>query len=312
MGLRFRKSIKLGPARINLSKSGIGWSIGFKGARYTKKANGGHRATIGIPGTGVSYTKDYAFKSNQNCVDRSSPKENIVFQHVSAERRAKEQKFGIAIGVFFALIVIAVLLWKLYGSLNVFQYNAVCTSSVPKEAVWEVGSEIKFVKYPGNCRPGDVVLLEIDAQPETYYSIVAQTDTGMTDSNSLIGTTTNATGKANWSWTIPEKTSPGIYYIQVSDRAGNKNCIDYNIVDSDGSVVGNPPSRNVEELNGKSELTIIIEDSYLYGEQNQIVYVTQTGSKYHKSTCSHVSAGATAMDIDSALASGYAPCQSCY
>ena len=36
MGFSFRKSIKLGPARINLSKSGVGYSIGAGGVRYTK------------------------------------------------------------------------------------------------------------------------------------------------------------------------------------------------------------------------------------------------------------------------------------
>ena len=36
MGLNFRKSIKVGPARINLSKSGVGYSIGAGGLRYTK------------------------------------------------------------------------------------------------------------------------------------------------------------------------------------------------------------------------------------------------------------------------------------
>lgn len=38
MGWNFRKSIKIGPARINLSKSGVGYSVGTGGVRYTKKA----------------------------------------------------------------------------------------------------------------------------------------------------------------------------------------------------------------------------------------------------------------------------------
>lgn len=63
MGLRFRKSIKMGPARINFSKSGIGYSVGGKGFRATKKAGGGYRATASIPGTGISYVKDYPEKS---------------------------------------------------------------------------------------------------------------------------------------------------------------------------------------------------------------------------------------------------------
>lgn len=66
MGFRFRKSIKLGGARINISKSGIGASIGGKGFRYIKKANGGTRTTVNIPGTGISYVKDSSGKSKSN------------------------------------------------------------------------------------------------------------------------------------------------------------------------------------------------------------------------------------------------------
>lgn len=58
MGFRFRKSVNLGPARLNFSKSGIGYSVGAKGFRYTKKAGGGTRTTASIPGTGISYVKD--------------------------------------------------------------------------------------------------------------------------------------------------------------------------------------------------------------------------------------------------------------
>lgn len=58
MGFRYRKSIKVGGARLNLSKSGIGYSVGTKGFRVTKKAGGGTRTTTSIPGTGISYVKD--------------------------------------------------------------------------------------------------------------------------------------------------------------------------------------------------------------------------------------------------------------
>lgn len=59
MSLRFRKSINLGGgAKINLSKSGVGYSIGTKGARITKRANGGSKTTLSVPGTGISYVKE--------------------------------------------------------------------------------------------------------------------------------------------------------------------------------------------------------------------------------------------------------------
>ena len=56
MGFRFRKSIRIFPGvRINLSKTGIGASVGFKGFRVTKRADGKIQKTVSLPGTGISY-----------------------------------------------------------------------------------------------------------------------------------------------------------------------------------------------------------------------------------------------------------------
>lgn len=59
MGFRYRKSINLGGGfRINLSKSGVGYSWGVKGYRVTKTAKGTTRRTTSIPGTGISYVHE--------------------------------------------------------------------------------------------------------------------------------------------------------------------------------------------------------------------------------------------------------------
>ena len=59
MGFRFRKSINLGGGfKVNLSKSGVGYSWGTKGARYTKTAKGKTRTTLSIPGTGISHVSE--------------------------------------------------------------------------------------------------------------------------------------------------------------------------------------------------------------------------------------------------------------
>lgn len=58
MGFRYRKSIKMGPFRLNLSKSGIGYSVGVKGYRVTKTATGRTRTTVSIPGTGISHVTE--------------------------------------------------------------------------------------------------------------------------------------------------------------------------------------------------------------------------------------------------------------
>lgn len=60
MGFRYRKSINLGGGfRINLSKSGVGYSWGTKGFRITKTAKGTVRKTVSIPGTGISHVEEY-------------------------------------------------------------------------------------------------------------------------------------------------------------------------------------------------------------------------------------------------------------
>jgi hypothetical protein len=56
MGFRFRKSVKLFPGvRVNFSKTGVGFSAGVPGARYTKRADGKNQTTYSLPGTGISH-----------------------------------------------------------------------------------------------------------------------------------------------------------------------------------------------------------------------------------------------------------------
>ncbi len=57
MGFRFRRTIKVLPGiRLNLSKSGVSTSIGRRGAHVTI-GHGKVRETVGLPGTGLSYTQ---------------------------------------------------------------------------------------------------------------------------------------------------------------------------------------------------------------------------------------------------------------
>lgn len=72
MGLRFSKSIKLPfGLRLNLSKSGIGFSWGVKGFRVSKSAKGRVRKTVTVPGTGLSYVKEES--SNKKEIKKNVP-----------------------------------------------------------------------------------------------------------------------------------------------------------------------------------------------------------------------------------------------
>jgi len=59
MGWRFRKLLKIGPVNLSLGKTGVGESIGVRGLRIGMGADGRRYVAVGIPGTGISYRKDF-------------------------------------------------------------------------------------------------------------------------------------------------------------------------------------------------------------------------------------------------------------
>lgn len=93
MGFRFRKTIKLGPVNVNLSKSGVGYSIGGKGLRVTKKADGGTRTTVSIPGTGISHVTETSGKKKTNPESKHPVIPKTACQAEKIEPAIKKIKF---------------------------------------------------------------------------------------------------------------------------------------------------------------------------------------------------------------------------
>jgi hypothetical protein len=59
MGLRYHHRLSILPGlRLNLSRSGASASVGHRGAWYTV-GHGQRRVTVGLPGTGLSYTEQH-------------------------------------------------------------------------------------------------------------------------------------------------------------------------------------------------------------------------------------------------------------
>lgn len=56
MSLRYRRSVKLGKGvKLNLTKTGVGLTVGGKGAHYSVHSSGRRTTSVGIPGTGLYY-----------------------------------------------------------------------------------------------------------------------------------------------------------------------------------------------------------------------------------------------------------------
>ena len=70
MGLRYRKSAKIAPGvKLNLNKKSASVSIGTKGLRTTYSTTGKRTNTVGIPGTGLSYSTSSNIKQESTTND---------------------------------------------------------------------------------------------------------------------------------------------------------------------------------------------------------------------------------------------------
>ena len=60
MALRYRKSIKIASGvKLNVTKRGVGMTVGGKGMHYSVHSSGRRTTSIGIPGTGMSYVSTH-------------------------------------------------------------------------------------------------------------------------------------------------------------------------------------------------------------------------------------------------------------
>lgn len=56
--MRFRRRVKIAPGvTLNVGKKSVGVRVGGRGYGVSTNTKSGARATVGLPGTGVSYSK---------------------------------------------------------------------------------------------------------------------------------------------------------------------------------------------------------------------------------------------------------------
>lgn len=319
MGWRFRKSRNFGPLRINLSKSGIGWSVGGKGLRFTKKASGGYRTTASIPGTGVSYVKEHHPKSSGiEDTTRSAfpPQQDVTAGEMANAEGKKDSKapfaFILCVSLCLLFVLIVAFAYYFYQNTQLEDISDIAASDFSEDAVWYPASNISFIAVPDGAHPGETVGLRIKGKPNRPYLISVYADDEPMQDIALVPTESNLRGYVTWIWDVPEDAEPGIYYIRVSDRLGNANCVDYAILNEAGDIIGEPPLRfDTEEGFETSSFEIEFAPGGSDLPVAERVYVTDAGTKYHRQGCSHLTKSSIETDRYSAEADGYTPCKAC-
>ena len=115
MGLRFRKSIKIGKhAKFNLSKKSVGLSLGDKHGRVSINSKGRKTTSVGIPGTGLSYLKSSKIGGNEKKSKNNNSNLNLFStSDIDSPKEANKKQIqaegccSVRLAVIFLVILVA-------------------------------------------------------------------------------------------------------------------------------------------------------------------------------------------------------------
>ncbi len=369
MGLRFRKSIKIGKeTKLNIGKKGISTTIGTKGLHYTVHSSGKKTKSAGIPGTGLSYV------STTGHEDRPAKTEKA--QRVKS--KAKKIWGWIGCGFFavsalsilssgaiipiiaFALlallvsplrdrimsclpdrinnrssiIIISVIL--LVAAIGFYpSQDKTTTQSVDRTAVSESTGETSEDSMNREITPA--VLLENSSAKESKeesFELIAvensenmeesiQTENVISDENSILMDSSQeasyqpeqAVISTEESTAEIEAASESVYELETTEEQ---------VEEPIEEVIEEPtPASEPDSVKEEGETLIVyetgLEDAGTPEKgpaqeplEGRIVYITNTGSKYHEAGCSSLKDSCIPISYDEAVARGYEPCKRCH
>ncbi len=286
MGFRFRKSFKAGPFRINLSKSGVGYSVGSKYFRVTKKANGGVRTTSTIPGTGFSHVKDY------------SAKQVRTTQESSAVKSSGGTKFP-------AWVIAAILLVCVFAGIGSDKDKA---STPPSQTSREENEEPVDYSSVSACFA--------DVFPDAEISCI---ESGSSPQVTVKTELSSEDQPENWAQLL-DSFETCLESADGAAKALSRKTALGQIVAADGTILASGYNGKLQfDLFAKRAADQAEADRIAAEKASQstssslnsrTVYVTPSGSKYHySSSCNGGSYSATT--LDDALSRGLTACKKC-
>lgn len=303
MGFRFRKSVNLGPLRVNFSKSGVGYSVGGKGFRATKKAGGGFRTTASIPGTGISYVRDYptSGKKKASASTASPSPSGSSNQTTPPSGGKKRRKWPYVVAAILVVGMIGSCVQnddtdqvsgggftsQVSSSVSTSEPEAPAITSLSLDCDQAIELDVKDTKSI------PVLVLEegADATDVEFTSSAPDvlTFTPQDDNGTLVGV---ATPKAE-----------GTAEISVSTGDVKSQVVTITVIDSERIAAEEAAKKAAEEAAAQQAAQ---------QPQEEMVWIPQSGSKYHsKSTCSGMN-NPTQVPISTAKARGYEACKRCY
>lgn len=329
MGLRFRKSIKIAPGlKINLNKDSVSATIGKRGAHYTINSKGKRTASVGIPGTGLSYTSTSGGSSGKSKSSHNSANALPSNNTPSGDDKKWYQKTGwIIFGVVSVLFVIAIAALS-SSELEKIKLNA------DTSQIYDINEEVAI---KCTTTPSDYDLTENDFKLSGGTLKVA--DKGVVFSASEVGTyniyAENSKIKSN-ELVITVEDKEAIAQAKAEEEAKKQAKEAQKKAEEEAKKQAEEAQKKAEaeakkqaELEAQRQAELATKQAAQQSAatapqqggqssasvttpQETMVWISETGRKYHRNSgCSNMKSP-TQVTKSEAEARGLTPCKKCY
>lgn len=323
MGFRFRKSVKIAPGvRLNIGKKSVGISAGVKGARVSVNSSGRKTTTVGLPGTGLSYSKTEKI-GGRKTTTRSASSNNAqpirpdLPPAQPLEEKKKKGCCGCAVYAFIAFLIIGAL-------------GSCIGGTEDKDKQTDTGDGTQAAVITQLTLTGDPIA-EIDlGSSQTLTYTVDPSDFAMTadavyattsDSDVLtvsaeclsdparveVTLTGKAAGTANYTIRAAEGDAQQTGQITVHDRAAEQAAAKAK-AEQEAAEKAAAEKAAQEQAAAEAAAAQQAAQEQTAAQQSETVYVTPSGKRWHRSaSCAGKNARAVTMD----QVGGRTPCQKC-
>ncbi len=304
MGMKFRKSINLGGGtKLNLSKSGVGISTGVKGFRVSKNTSGRSRVTASLPGTGLSYTKEYG-SSGSSGNSQVAPAPHSSYSGGSSapsgggSGKKDKPPFFQRPGVIF----LCLLLFAPLGIFLMWRYIPQWKTGMKVALSILFGLVFVFALVPkagDNAADADqppVVQQQVDGtktlpNTKTQKPVVTDKQEAAQEPQDAAEAVTDTESKADDATAqepvqTPQETQQAVV-VQPKEP---------------------PKQEQPKQEQPKQEQPVQQEE---FKDEDSVVYITPDGKKYHKKGCRTLKVEPTEININDAIAQGRTACKVC-
>lgn len=323
MGFRFRKSVKIAPGvRLNIGKKSVGISAGVKGARVSVNSSGRKTTTVGLPGTGLSYSKTEKI-GGRKTTTRSASSNNAqpirpdLPPAQPLEEKKKKGCCGCAVYAFIALLIIGALGSCIGGTEDKdkqtdtgdgTQATVITQLTQTSDAVTEIdlGSS-QTLTY--TVDPSD-----FEMTADAVYATTSDSDVLTVSAECLsdparveVTLTGKAAGTANYTIRAAEGDAQQTGQITVHDQAAEQAAAEAEAkAKAEKEAAEKAAAEKAAQEQAAAEAAAAQEQAA--AQQSETVYVTPSGKRWHRSaSCAGKNARAVTMD----QVGGRTPCQKC-